>query len=224
MCKLDIYYPSDKEDFYTIVWFHGGGLTGGSKEIPEDLKNNGYAVVGAGYRLSPSVNSPLYIEDAASAIAWVFNNIEKYGGKKSKIIISGFSAGGYLSLMCGLDKKYLKKYDIDADSLFAIIPCSGQTITHFTIRRERGIPENQAVVDSLAPLFWTREDAPPLFLITGDRELELYGRYEENAYLKRMMKLSGHEKTELYELDGFNHGEMLEPALKLINKIIRQFN
>ncbi len=24
-CKLDIYYPADKKDFTTVVWFHGGG-------------------------------------------------------------------------------------------------------------------------------------------------------------------------------------------------------
>jgi carboxylesterase type B len=28
-CVLDIYYPTNKKDFATIVWFHGGGLTGG---------------------------------------------------------------------------------------------------------------------------------------------------------------------------------------------------
>lgn len=222
MCTLDIYYPTEMKDFITIIWLHGGGLTGGSKEIPEQLRSNGYAVVGVGYRFSPIVSSPTYIEDAASAIAWVFKNIEKYGGNKTKIVLSGFSAGGYLSLMCGLDRKYLMNEGIEADSLLAIIPCSGQTITHFTIRKEKEIPETQVLVDSLAPLFWTRKDAPPLYLITGDRNLELMGRYEENAYLWRMMKLCGHKQTELFELEGFNHGEMVIPALTLMNKIIKQ--
>ena len=27
-CLLDVYYPTDKKDFPTVVWFHGGGLTG----------------------------------------------------------------------------------------------------------------------------------------------------------------------------------------------------
>ena len=27
-CKLDIYYPENKKDFVTVVWFHGGGMTG----------------------------------------------------------------------------------------------------------------------------------------------------------------------------------------------------
>lgn len=59
---------------------------------------------------------------------------------------------------------------------------SGQTITHLIIREEKGIPDTRPVVDSLAPLFHVRPDASPLILITGDRELELLGRYEENAY------------------------------------------
>lgn len=37
-CMLDIYYPEHVKNYPTIVWFHGGGLTGGSKEIPEELK------------------------------------------------------------------------------------------------------------------------------------------------------------------------------------------
>ena len=45
-CKLDIYYPENDKDFKTIVWFHGGGLTGGSKELPEYLKNKGVCIVG----------------------------------------------------------------------------------------------------------------------------------------------------------------------------------
>lgn len=28
-CVLDIYYPKNSKGFATIVWFHGGGLTGG---------------------------------------------------------------------------------------------------------------------------------------------------------------------------------------------------
>ncbi|MDP4207101.1 MAG: alpha/beta hydrolase, partial [Bacteroidota bacterium] len=49
-------------------------------------------------------------------------------------------------------------------------------------------------------------------IMTGDRELELYGRYEENAYFVRMLKLIGHKGHEFYELQGFDHGSMVEPA------------
>ncbi|MBG9377987.1 alpha/beta hydrolase fold domain-containing protein [Panacibacter sp. DH6] len=215
-CKLDLYYPADKKGYATIVWFHGGGITGGNKEIPEQLKNKGYAVAGVGYRLSPKAKAPAYIEDAAAAVAWVFKHIQEYGGSDKLIFISGHSAGGYLGMMVTLDKQYLQRYTIDANKIAGLIPFSGQAITHFTIRQERGIKATQPIIDTFAPLYHVRADAPPVLLITGDREMELYGRYEENAYLARMMKLAGHKETTLYEMDGYDHGGMAVPAFPLL--------
>lgn len=217
-CVLDIYYPKNQKNFATIVWFHGGGLSGGEKKVPKALMNKDFAVVAVEYRLSPAARAPAYIEDAAAAVAWVFNNIKKYGGNTRMIFLSGHSAGGYLDMMITLDKSYLNKYNINADTIAAIIPFSGQAITHFTIRKEQGIKNTQPIIDKYAPLYFVREDAPPMLLITGDRELELLGRYEENAYLLRMMKLTGHKRTRLYELQGFNHGGMSEPAFPLLIK------
>jgi len=34
----------------------------------------------------------------------------------------------------------------------------------------------------------------------------------------RMMQVAGHTSTELYELDGFNHGEMVSPELEILLK------
>jgi len=219
-CRLDIYYPENAKDFITVVWFHGGGITGGNKYIPDTWKNKGIAVVAVNYRLNPRVVCPAYIEDAAAAVAWVFNNIPAYGGDRSKIVVSGHSAGGYLASMVGLDKKWLGSTGIDANDIAMLIPFSGHTITHMTVRKERGIPDTQPIVDEFAPLFHVRPDAPPMLLITGDRELEMLGRYEENAYMMRMMKVSGHQHTKLYELDGFGHGGMASPAYEiLLNEI-----
>lgn len=217
-CSLDIYYPKNSKNFATIVWFHGGGLTGGTKEIPNALLEKGFAIIGVGYRLSPKVKAAACIEDAAAAIAWAFQHIENYGGRSDMIFLSGHSAGGYLTMMVGLDKKYLAKYEIDANNIAGNIPLSGQTITHFTIRKEMGIKETQPLIDEYAPLYFVRPDASPLLLITGDPEMELLGRYEENAYMWRMMKLAGHKRTTIYKLEGFNHGSMVEPAFPLLIK------
>ncbi|PZR24287.1 MAG: lipase [Flavobacterium psychrophilum] len=214
-CVMDIYYPKNSTGFATILWFHGGGLTGWHKEIPEELKDKGYCIIGVGYRLSPNVKALNCIEDSAAAIAWVFNNIGKYGGDVSKIFISGHSAGGYLAMMTVLDKKYLSKYNIDANKVAGLIPFSGQCITHFTVRKEKGMRDTQPLIDEMAPLYHVRGDAPPLLLITGDRELEMLGRYEENAYMARAMKLNGHKETKLLELDGYGHN-MAYPAYPLL--------
>ena len=220
-CQLDIYYPMNETGYPTIVWFHGGGLRAGGKELPEELRYQGMAVVSPNYSFFPDVNAPIYIEDAAAAVAWVFKNIEEFGGDPSKIFLSGHSAGGYLSLMVGLDKSYLNEHGINANQIAGLIPFSGHTITHFTVREERGIPGEQAVIDQYAPLFHVRADAPPLLLITGDRELELLGRYEENAYMMRMMKVIGHSDTRIMELDGYGHG-MVEPAIPLLINEVRR--
>lgn len=220
-CVLDLYYPDTREGFPTVVWFHGGGLTGGRKSIPKELMNEGMAVVAVNYRLYPKVKAPVYIEDAAAAVAWVFNHIEEYGGDPDLIFISGHSAGGYLTSMVGLDKRWLKKHEIDANRIAGLIPFSGHTITHFTVRKERGIEETRAVVDDLAPLYHVRKDAPPLLLITGDREMEMMGRYEENAYMMRMMKVVGHPDTRLYEMDGYGHN-MLTPAFPLLIREVKR--
>jgi acetyl esterase/lipase len=220
-CVLDLYYPAEKEGYPTVVWFHGGGLTAGNKSIPKELKEQRMAVVAVNYRLYPKIKAPVYIEDAAAAVAWVFEHIEEFGGNPDLIFISGHSAGGYLTSMVGLDQKYLKKHDIDANHIAGLIPFSGHTITHFTVRKERGIEGTQPIVDDLAPLYHVRKDAPPLLLITGDREMEMMGRYEENAYMWRMMKVVGHPDTRLYEMDGYGHN-MLAPAFPLLIKEVRR--
>lgn len=221
-CRIDLSVPEGTKGFPTVVWFHGGGLTGGERRIPAELTGQGIAIAAAGYRLAPQAKSPEYVEDAAAAVAWTFRHIERYGGSPDRIYVAGHSAGAYLTLLLGLDKKWLARHDIDADRIAGLIPYSSQTITHFTVRKERGIGELQPVVDEMAPLFHVRKDAPPMLLITGDRELEFRGRYEENAYLWRMMKEAGHTGTLLYELDGFNHGEMARPAHPLLLKFVKQ--
>lgn len=217
-CTLDVYHP-EKPGFATVVWFHGGGLTGGEKHIPQALKDKGIAIVAVNYRLSPKAKVIDIIGDAAAAVAWAMRNISKYGGDPKKIFLSGHSAGGYLDLMVGLDKKHLAPYGLDPDDLAGLIPFSAQCITHFTARQEKGIAETQPVIDELAPLFHVRKEAPPILLITGDRNLEMLGRYDENAYLDRMLTVVKHPDHRILELDGYDH-MMADPAYPLLLKEI----
>jgi acetyl esterase/lipase len=221
-CRLDVYLPEGVDRFSTVVWFHAGGLRSGQREIPEGLKGKGIAVVGVGYRLHPRVSAPVYIEDAAAAVAWVMEHIEELGGSRDRVFLSGHSAGGYLASMVGLDKRWLAPHGVDADELAGLAPVSGHTVTHFTVRQERGIAGHTAIVDDLAPQFHVRKDAPPMLLVTGDRELELLGRYEENAYFWRMMHVAGHSDTTIEELGGFDHGGVVEPALPLVIRFVRR--
>lgn len=219
-CKLDVYYPADKKGCKTIVWFHGGGLEGGNKELQPELKNSGIIIVAPNYRLYPQGKSPDYIRDAAAAVAWTIEHIAEYGGDPSKVYVGGHSAGGYLALMLALDKDYLAEYRIDADAIKGYFPVSGQTATHYTIRKERGISFTLPIVDSLAPLNNARVLGTKLVLITGDRHLEMMARYEENLYLKAVLEGVGNASVPLHELSGFDHGTVQTPAALLIRDII----
>ena len=68
-CLLDFYYPDNIKDFPTVVWFHGGGIEGGNKEIPAELQNSGMGIIGVGYRLLPKATVKEVIDDAAAAVA-----------------------------------------------------------------------------------------------------------------------------------------------------------
>lgn len=221
-CKLDVYHPVAGPSVPTVVWFHGGGLTGGNRSIPSALKGQGIAVVAVDYRLSPKAKAPAYIEDAAAAVAWTFKNIGRYGGDTNRIFLSGHSAGGYLASLVTLDRRWLAVHGVDPDRLAGLVPFSGQSITHFTIREERGLARTRPQIDDLAPLYHVRQDAPPILLISGDRNHELLGRYEESAYFWRMLKEAGHPSVELLELQGYDHGQMADPAFPLLLRFIRQ--
>ena len=119
-CKLDVYLPATGKDFATLVWFHGGGLTGGNKDsvdkMARSLAGAGLAVVVPNYRLSPRAKYPAYIEDAAAAVAWTKAHLAEHGGDVKRLFVSGHSAGGYLTLMIGMDGPYLHGAGVEAES------------------------------------------------------------------------------------------------------------
>ena len=195
--KLDIYYPETKTGCPVIVWFHGGGIEAGNKEIPEQLKEKGYVVVGANYRLLPKVTIDKTLDDAAEAVAWVFRHASEYGG-------------------------WLARYKVDADDVMLYAPFSGQAVTHYNVRKMQGLSPLKVTIDEYAPIYWVRPDCPPFVLICGDREQELFGRYDENQYLARMMKLVGHKQTYLYEIGGHDHGAMVGPSFHILEAHIKK--
>lgn len=216
-CKLDIYVPVSEKGFQTLVWFHGGGLTGGDKKhFPEELKDKDICIVSVNYRLSPKAQHPAYIEDAAAAVAWVMKNIEDYGGDPSQIYVGGHSAGGYLTSMIGLDKKYLDAEGVDADQVKAYYPVSGQAITHFQIRKERNLSTDIPLIDNYAPLAHVRKEAAPFLIVAGQTEKEMACRTVENRFLYEALLSVGNESAVFHELSGFDHGNVVEPASFLI--------
>jgi acetyl esterase/lipase len=211
-CKLDVFYPKGVEKFPTIVWFHGGGMRMGERQwgeiVAQRFVPEGIAVVTVSYRFSPIVKNPVYIEDAAAAIAWTFENIKNYGGDPEKIFLSGHSAGGYLTLINGMDKRYLAKHNISNMSLAGLMPISGQTITHSTIRGERGIPEGTQMVDEFAALYYANIVGPPCLCICGSDDLPL--RSAENIYFVEVQKSAGNKNISFIEVEGRDHDSIFD--------------
>lgn len=191
-CKLDLYLPAGKKDFPTVVWFHGGGLESGNKDgarkFGRSLAEEGIALVAVNYRLSPKVVYPAYIDDAALASVWVLKNIAAHGGDPARVFISGHSAGGYLALMLALDESRFAKIGAKPSDFPGYIPISGQTVTHFTIRKEKGLKRENVTVDEGAPLRHVRKDIQPMLLITAERETEWRRASKRTSYCWRISK------------------------------------
>lgn len=104
--------PQQRLDLYTLnaapagekrpvlVFVHGGGFTGGSKQgdyYPQNTTawaaRNGMVGVNIDYRLAPAAQWPAARDDIAAALTWVRANIAQYGGDPDRIILWGHSAG-----------------------------------------------------------------------------------------------------------------------------------
>ena len=226
-CRLDIWLPSTgtagatdgsaatnggKMPFATIVWFHGGGLTGGERYLPESLRRvaveRRVVVVAVGYRLAPQAQFPEYIEDAAAAAAWVKRHIAEYGGDPDRIFLCGGSAGAYLAAMVIMDPRWLDPYGLHADDFAGLIPVSGQMTTHFLVKQQLGIPGNSylPVIDKNAPLGHLSMRLPPILLVLGDRRREWKARVEENEFMASSLRAIGFDEVTLREHAGFDHG------------------
>ena len=227
-CKLDIKTPETK-NFPTLVWLHGGGLKWGDKFFPQEIDTNKIAVVAVNYRLAgKTVSHPDYIYDAAAAVSWVLDNIKKYGGDPKKVYISGHSAGGYLSAMIALDKKYLKIFGHSPKELAAIYPVSGQMTTHFQIlaeRRQKDPAVKDWAVDEYAPIYHASKDAPPMIFFCGDPQRDIASRVEENQLIySRMKRIYKHKDIKFISIPETSHGTCLMPSMAIINDTILRLN
>ena len=225
-CVLDLKTPDGVKNFPTIVWFHGGGLTGGSKHGLGAIEGDGIAVAGVNYRLSGDrARCPDYLNDAAAAAAWVLKHIAEYGGDPKRVYVVGISAGGYLSAMIGLDPTYLKQFGTTPRALAGVIAISGQMTTHFQIlnERRRNDPATPSVVlDEFAPISHASAAAPPMTLIVGDPELDWPARVEENQWLAAILRRNfQHRNVRCFLLPGFDHNSVLGPSLLLISRLLR---
>jgi acetyl esterase/lipase len=105
--KADVYRPANDKPRPVLVWIHGGALIVGSRaSVPGQLldlaRDEGYVLVSIDYRLAPEVKSPAIIEDVRDALTWIRQEGPKlFHADPSRMVVSGGSAGGYLTMMTG---------------------------------------------------------------------------------------------------------------------------
>ena len=211
-CRLDVTLPAAAKEFATLVWFHGGGLKGGDKDLPSEyvhelaasLAQGGVAVVTPNYRLSPKMTYPAYVEDAAAAFAWTVAHIAEHGGNPRRVFIGGHSAGGYLALLVGFDPSRLQPYGLGLSAVAGIAQVSGQAFTHYTVREERGQSRFNVTADDAAPSRYISRDLPPVLTIYAQNDMP--SRAEENQFLMAALKAAGHRALVARRIDERNHG------------------
>ena len=228
--RLDVWLPNNDE-FYAVVFIHGGGIEAGDKANDEahfsHLTANGYAVVAPNYRMYPTARYPEYIEDSAAAVAWAFKHMGEYGKCKG-IFVGGSSAGGYISMMLNFDKRWLEPYGIKPTDVIGWLHVAGQPTCHFNyLKYEKGVSSKRVIIDETAPLYHIGVDSEysPMLFIVSDNDMK--NRYEQTMLVLSTMKHFGHgDKTELKMFEGTHcqyHNQSNEKGENLLGLAVCDF-
>ena len=169
--SLDIYTNSTLINKPVIMYVHGGGLKNGDKTNAAAylaksnyFVSNDFVYVSINYRLSPAVVSPSHIEDVASAIMFIYENISNYGGNPNHIFIMGHSAGAYLVSLLATNESYIEQVggslsmikgviSLDTWTYMSIQSWQQEKISIDPLERIEAIPGNHVEVNKSIPPF-----------------------------------------------------------------------
>ncbi len=118
--RLDIYLPKGKPYFWPVFLFlHGGGFREGDRAhygfVASPFAKHNILTVVASYRLTPEHSYPHQLEDVRHALAWVFHNIESFGGDPAHIHVGGHSAGAVLAGLVSFKTDWLTRFSLPPD-------------------------------------------------------------------------------------------------------------
>jgi acetyl esterase/lipase len=194
--RLDVYAQRGESPTPTVLFFHGGGWTQGSKEASAasllPWLAMGYSVVNVEYRLASVSAAPAAIEDSRCALRWVHANAKEYGFDTARLITTGQSAGAHLALMTGMAPT---SAGFDRICLTAAEPSVGAIVNFYGITdvadlldgpnknpfpwpanrpyavQWLGNPPNRAeIARAASPLTYVRPGGPPVISIQGDAD------------------------------------------------------
>jgi len=249
--KLDVIAPFPvTEPRPTLLYFHGGGWVGGSKDtvflrhLPYIEK--GWAVVNVTYRLAWVALAPGAVEDARCALRWVRRNAEEYGLDPDRIVVSGQSAGGHLSLTTGLlpaaagydrrcpapnpnGKGRASTYDEEM-SVAAIVNWYGITDIGDLLEGENAktyavgwlgsLPNRLEVAKRLSPLSYIRPGLPPVLTLHGNADSIV--PYDHGVRLHKALTKAG-GVSQLHTIEGGDHGGFTDEESLAAHSVIWDF-
>ena len=251
--KLDVYRPTAASGpNATLIYIHGGGWTNGSKEgsaltfLP--YLEMGWTVVNVAYRLADAAHAPAAVEDCRCALRWVYRNAEEYGFDLDRIVVSGNSAGGHLSLTtgilpasAGLDRQCpgnrRRIWSTGTTStaelrVAAVVNWYGITDVADLIDRTPGpsgsfteawlgsTADREEVARRVSPLTHVRRGLPPILTVHGDADQIV--PYDHGVRLHAALDAAG-VPNELVTVEGGGHGRFSAAEYQRVYAAIRAF-
>jgi acetyl esterase/lipase len=220
--KLDVYSRTDSPGPHpTIIFIHGGGWTGGTKEgsvfslVP--YLEMGWNAVNVEYRLARVSQAPAAVEDCLCALRWVIRNAKQYGFDTAKVVVSGGSAGGHLALTtglvpssAGLDRQCPGTEELKVAAIvnwYGITDVAdlldGQNMRMYAVQWMGSMPNRVEIAKRVSPLTYVRAGIPPIITIQGDADPVV--PYSHSIRLQEALKNAGVDH-ELVTISGGKHG------------------
>ena len=238
--KLDVYHKRDKSSPRpTVIYIHGGGWVGGSKEASvlriAPYLEMGFNVVNVEYRLGRVARAPAAVEDCRCALRWAIRNADDYGIDPGRLVVTGRSAGGHLSLSTGM---LPVSAGFDAECISGTEPRVAAVINFYGITDVAdlmaGRPNEKSytvswlgsqrdrkeIADSVSPVHYVRRDLPPILTIHGDADRIV--PYSHASDLHERLEAAGAE-NELLTIPGGGHGGFSKDESATIDRTIRAF-
>lgn len=238
--KLDVFRPLNASGpTPTLIYIHGGGWVGGDKggAVPQFIPylEMGWAVVNVEYRLAKVSLAPAAVEDCRCALRWVISKAKEYNFDTDKIVVTGHSAGGHLSLMtgmlpesAGLDREcpgnnenlkvaaIINWYGITdvADLL------DGPNRQAYAVAWLGSMPNRVEVANRVSPLTYVRPGLPPILTIHGDADTIV--PYSHAVRLHDALSKAG-VTNQLITIPGGKHGGFSKEETLRIYTTIQDF-
>jgi acetyl esterase/lipase len=223
----------------TIVYFHGGFWAAGNKEgalmslIP--WLEMGWTVVNVEYRLARVALAPAAVEDCLCALRFVAAQAKTYNIDTTRIVLTGESAGGHLTLTtgmipesAGLDRECAGTTPIPKVAAminwFGITDVAdvidGPHKANLAVTWLGSLPNKDEVAKRVSPLTYVRPGLPPILTIHGD--MDQLVPYDEAVRLHAALTKAG-VINQLLTIPGGRHGNFTPEERTKIFSTIREF-